>query len=165
MDKCTELFLVDVCHVELVPAVRCTITVPVNADPQTEINNCIIGTPELTADINDVSGHTGLLESAPTLKTSPKTSIAGFLRQHDITIPTMGEYIDFRRASDKLAGADFHVILRTITGTEFLLYALPNTSVVAIEEQLGGDSKQTVKVSLQSKSNMIKMTRTEASSN
>jgi len=164
MDKCTELFLSEVCHVELVPAMRCTISVPANADPQTAINNCSIGTPELTADVNDDSNYTGVLDSAPTLKTSPKTSIAGFLRQHDLSIPTMGEYIDFRRASDKLAGVDFHVILRTVAGTEFLLYALPNTSTVSVEEQLGGDSKQTVKVSLQSKSNMIKITRSGASS-
>lgn len=164
MDKCNELFLSEICHVELVPAARCIIAVPCNADPQTEIDGCNIGTSEMTADVNDDANFTGVLDASPVMRTIPKTDISGFLRQHDLTIPTMGEYIDFRKASDRLAGIDFHVILKTTAGTEFLLYALPNTSTVSVEEQFGGDSKQTVKVSLKSMSNMIKITRAEQSS-
>jgi hypothetical protein len=44
------------------------------------------------------------------------------------------------------------------SGSRFLLYALPNSSTVAVEDQFSGEGKQTVKVALQSMSNMIRLT-------
>jgi hypothetical protein len=98
------------------------------------------------------------LDSAPTLKVTEKPQAAGYLRQHDLTIPTRGDYEKVRQARGRLAGVDFHVVLRTLAGTRFLLYSPPNSSTVSVEDQFGQDSKQTVKVSLQSMSSMIRLT-------
>lgn len=164
--NCDELFLNEVCHVELVSAANCNLAVPANADPQTEMSGTYtdggvtkdrIGQAAMVVDVNEVENYAGVLDSAPSLKTSLKTQAAGFLRQHDLTIPTRGDYIKVRQAGDSLLGVDFHVVLRTLVGTRFLLYSLPNSPTVSVEDQFGSDSKQTVKVSLQSMSNMIKL--------
>ena len=63
-----------------------------------------------------------------------------------------------RQAQLTIEGADFHVVLQTADGTRFLLYSLPNTARATVEEQFAQEQKQTVKVSMQSMSNMIKLT-------
>lgn len=164
--NCEELFLNEVCHVELVPAVNCNLDVPANADPQTEMSGMTtggtktdrIGQAVMVIDVNDVEDYAGVLDSAPSLKTSMKMQTAGYLRQHDLTVPTRGDYIKVRSAADSLLGMDFHVVLRTLAGTRFLLYSLPGSPTVSVEDQFGSDSKQTVKVSLLSMSNMIRLT-------
>ena len=154
---CNELFLNEVIRVELVPANVCIMSVP-DTVPMTEMANCTIGTAAMVIDVNSSDTYAGVLDSAPSLKTTQKPQAAGRLRQHDLTIPTRGDYIKVRQAGEQLAGIDFHVVLHTIGGTRFLLYSLPNSSYVSIEDQFGGEPKQTVKVNLVSMSNMIKLT-------
>lgn len=157
MENCNEIFLNEVTHVELVKASVCSIPIPVNVGEIVTMNGCTIGTPTMTLDVND--GGTAQM-TAPTLKTTEKPQVAGYMRTHDLQIPIQIGYDDVRQAKGLLAGLDFYVIMRTLAGTEFLLYSLPNTSSVSVEDQFGGESKQTVKVSLQSLSNMIRIART-----
>ena len=155
---CNEIFLNEVTHVELVAASACTIPVPSNAKAVTELSGCTIGTPSLVVDSNDNDSYTGLLDSAPTLKSSQKDQTIGRLRQHDLTLQVRYNN-KVKKAVDALQGTDFYVILRTAGGTRYLLYSLQNTSKVTVEDQFGSaDPKQTVKVSLQSLSNMIQLT-------
>ena len=156
MDNCNEIFLNEVTHIELVPAGNCTMPIPFNGGELVTMNDCIIGSATMTLDVSD--GGTAQM-TAPTLKTTEKPQAAGYLRSHDLQIPIQYGYDDVRQAKGKLAGVDFHAVLRTLAGSEFLLYALPNTSSVSVEDQFGGEQKQTVKVSIQSMSNMIKITR------
>lgn len=165
--NCEELFLNEICHVELVPAAACDLAVPFSVSELTQTVGTKqvggetvdrIGTPVMVIDVSDNADYQGVLDSAPTLKTTEKPQAAGYLRQHDLSVPTRGDYEKVREARGRLAGVDFHVVLRTLAGTRFLLYSLPNSSVVSVEDQFGSDSKQTVKVSLQSMSNMIRLT-------
>lgn len=158
MENCKELFLNEVTHVELVLASSCSMPVPFGVGELTSMENCTIGSATMVVDVNE-SGADGVMRSAPTLKTTEKPQAAGYLRSHDLQIPIFDGYEEIRQKKGTLAGKDFHVIMKTQTGTEFLLYGLPNTSIVSVEDQFGGESKQTVKVSLQSMSNMIKITR------
>lgn len=156
---CNEIFLNEVTHVELVKASACTIPVPSNACPVTQLANCTIGAATMVVDTIDNDSYTGVLDSAPTLKSSQKDQMVGRLRQHDLTLNVRYNYNKVRKAVDELQGADFYVVLRTADGTRYLLYALPNTSKVTVDDQFGSaEPKQTVKVSLQSLSNMILLT-------
>ena len=156
---CNEIFLNEVTHVELVKASACTIPVPSNACPVTQLANCTIGTATMVIDSNDNDSYTGVLDSAPTLKSSQKDQMVGRLRQHDLTFTVRYNYNKVRKAVDALQGVDFYVVLRTADGSRYLLYALPNTSKVTVDDQFGSaEPKQTVKVSLQSLSNMIQLT-------
>lgn len=169
--ECEELFLNELVHVELVPMKNCYMAVPFNVGELTETAGkkeitvsgqkqivSRIGTPSMVIDATVTNETTGRLVSPPTLKTTEKPDKAGYIRQHDLQIPTEGGYEDIRQARGSLAGVDFNVVLEMRSGTRFLLYALPNSSTVSVEDQFGQDSKQTVKVSLQSMSNMIRLT-------
>ena len=168
--ECEELFLNEVVHVELVPMSNCDLLVPFNVGEVTQTAGkkitvsgqeqivSRIGTPSMVIDATVTSETTGRLVSPPTLKTTEKPDKAGYIRQHDLQIPVEGDYEGIRQARGSLAGVDFNVVLEMRSGTRFLLYALPNSSTVSVEDQFGGESKQTVKVSLQSMSNMIKLT-------
>ena len=156
---CNEIFLNEVTHVELVKANACTISVPSNACPVTQLANCTIGAATMVVDTIDNDSYTGVLDSAPTLKSSQKDQVAGRLRQHDLTLNVRYNYNKVRKAVDELQGVDFYVLLRTTDGSRYLLYALPNSSRVTVEDQFGSaEPKQTVKVSLQSLSNMVQLT-------
>lgn len=169
--ECEELFLNELVRVELVPMKDCKMAVPFNVGELTEtaglkddvdsegepIIVSRIGTPTMVIDAT-ATDATGRLVSPPTLKTTEKPDRAGYIRQHDLQIPTEGGYEDIRKKRGELAGVDFNVVLGMRSGSRFLLYALPNSSTVAVEDQFSGEGKQTVKVSLQSMSNMIKLT-------
>lgn len=159
MENCFEIFLNEVTHIELVQASVCTLPIPFCVGEITQMNNCTIGEATMVVDISSTSAD-GLLQSAPTLNTQEKPQAAGYLRNHDLQIPIKDGYDTIRQKRGSLAGRDFYVVLRMLSGSEFLLYSLPNTSTVSVEDQVGSESKQTVKVSLQSLSNMIKITRT-----
>ncbi len=169
--ECEELFLNELVKVELVPMANCDMTVPFNVGEVTatagrkkeivsgqEQTVSRIGTPLMVIDATVTNETTGRLVSPPTLKTTEKPEMAGYIRQHDLQIPVEGDYDGVRAARGNLAGVDFNVVLEMRSGTRFLLYALPNSSTVAVEDQFSGEGKQTVKVSLQSMSNMIKLT-------
>ena len=168
--ECEELFLNELVHVELVPMKDCDMAVPFNVGEVTQTAGkkeitvsdqeqivSRIGTPSMVIDTTVTDKTTGRLVSPPTLKTTEKPDKAGYIRQHDLQIPTEGDYEGIRQARGSLAGVDFNVVLEMRSGSRFLLYALPNSSTVSVEDQFGGESKQTVKVSLQSMSNMIKL--------
>lgn len=169
--ECEELFLNELVHVELVPMSNCDLLVPFNVGEVTQTAGkkkitvsgqeqivSRIGTPSMVIDATVTDKTTGRLVSPPTLKTTEKPDRAGYIRQHDLQIPTEGGYEDIRKKRGELAGVDFNVVLEMRSGSRFLLYALPNSSTVAVEDQFSGDGKQTVKVSLQSMSNMIRLT-------
>ena len=172
--ECEELFLNELVHVELVPMKDCDMAVPFNVgevtstaglkeedDPDKPGKKRIVsrvGTPTMVIDATVTDETTGRLVSPPTLKTTEKPDRAGYIRQHDLQIPTEGGYEDIRKKRGELAGVDFNVVLEMRSGSRFLLYALPNSSTVAVEDQFSGEGKQTVKVSLQSMSNMIRLT-------
>ena len=165
--ECEELFLNELVRAELVPMKDCDMAVPFNVGEVTATAGkkkvteeqivSRIGTPTMVIDAT-ATDATGRLVSPPTLKTTEKPDRAGYIRQHDLQIPTEGGYEDIRKKRGELSGVDFNVVLEMRSGSRFLLYALPNSSTVAVEDQFSGEGKQTVKVSLQSMSNMIRLT-------
>ena len=60
--NCDELFLNEVCHVELVAAANCNLTVPANADPQTEMEGML--TMQLVTALPSVDERLRLLRRA-----------------------------------------------------------------------------------------------------
>lgn len=169
--ECEELYLNELVHVELVPMADCDMAVPFNVGELTSTAGkkrvtiggqeqiiSRIGTPVMVIDATVTDETTGRLVSPPTLKTTEKPDRAGYIRQHDLQIPVDGDYDGIRAARGRLAGVDFNVVLEMRSGSRFLLYALPNSSTVAVEDQFSGEGKQTVKVALQSMSNMIRLT-------
>ncbi len=155
MESCNERFLSGIAHIELVLANVCTMPIPFGVDELVEMDNCVVGTPSMVFDVS--SG--AIQMSTPSLKTTPNTDVAGYLREHDLQIPIESGYMEARAAKGGLNGKDFYAVLRTFEGTEYLLYSLPCSSVLSIDDQVGAEPKQTAKVRIISLSNMIKITR------
>lgn len=158
MENCKEIILNEIVHIELIPTSLCTMPIPFRVAELTAMQNCVIGTPVMTLDVNE-SGADAMIQSAPTLKTSEKPQAAGYIRDHTLQVPVFAGYEEIRQKKGLLTGIDFYVILRTAAGTEFLLYTLPNSSSLAVDDQIDSESKQTVKITLQSASSMIRITR------
>ena len=58
-------------------------------------------------------------------------------------------------------GVDFNIIAYTVNGTRYLCYALPNTSKVSLDDQMGSSASMTVKASVNSMSGFIKIVEEE----
>lgn len=158
MENCTEIILNEITHIELIPTSLCTMPIPFRVAELTAMQNCVIGTPTMVIDVNE-SGADGILQSAPTLKTTEKPQAAGYIRDHTLQASIFAGYEEIRAKKALLSGTDFYVVLRTLAGTEFLLYTLPASSQITVDDQIDSESKQTVKISLQSASSMIRITR------
>jgi hypothetical protein len=98
------------------------------------------------------------MESAPSLKQSEKQQAMGVVVSHDLQVPVTAGFEATRIAVEGLQTRHFHVILTTDDGTRYLLYSLPGSSLLLLDEQ-GVNATATVKVTLQSASHVIRLTQ------
>lgn len=165
IQNCNEQLLDDVVRVDLVLASECKIDIPFQIAktdmPGTRVVNGspvdIIGAPGLSLAYNVQDGDDGEMDSAPYLKQTEKQQAAGIVVSHDLQVPVTAGFEATRIAVEGLQTRHFHVILTTDDGTRYLLYSLPGSSLLLLDEQ-GVNATATVKVTLQSKSHVIRLT-------
>lgn len=168
IQDCLEQILDDVVRVDLVPASTCHFSVPFsvtkesitvaglsNWTPQSS-SHAVIGKAELSVAYDVQDGDDGLMESAPKLKQPPKTTASGMMVSHDLQVPVVRGFETTAQAAKLLHRRDFHVILTTEGGTLYLLYAMPNTSEVLLDET-DVHQEATLKISLKSASHVIRL--------
>lgn len=164
IDNCKEQILSDVVRVDLVLASQCDLIVPYQVRISEMISTKVvsgqtvsrIGTPGLSIAFSVQDGDEGEMESAPTFKQSEKQQASGVVVSHDLQVPIVAGFKETRAAVDSLQTRHFHVVLTTADGTRYLLYSLPGTSLLLLDEQ-DVNQRTTVKVTLQSKSHVIKL--------
>ena len=155
IQNCNEQLLDDVVRVDLVLASECKIGIPFQIAktdmPGTRVVNGspvdIIGAPGLSLAYNVQDGDDGEIDSAPYLKQT----------DHDLQVPVTAGFEATRIAVEGLQTRHFHVVLTTDDGVRYLLYSLPNTSLLLLDEQ-DVNRTATVKVTLQSMSHVIRLT-------
>lgn len=165
IQNCNEQLLDDVVRVDLVLASECKINIPfqialtemagtrvVNGSPVD-----IIGAPGLSLAYNVQDGDDGEIETPPVLKQTDKQVAAGIVVTHDLQVPVTAGFEATRIAVEGLQTRHFHVVLTTQDGVRYLLYSLPNTSLLLLDEQ-DVNRTATVKVTLQSMSHVIRLT-------
>lgn len=165
--NCLEQLLSDVVRVDLVPASECKLPVPFQVAGLTEMTvadlagwepqkpTAALGQATLSLSYSVADGDDGEIDQAPTYKQTEKRQAAGHVVTHTIDIPVTAAFTATREAvALTQRSGDFHALLTTDAGQRYLLYALPNTPVVTLEEQ-GIDQQSTVKVTLQSMSHAI----------
>ena len=168
IQDCLEQILDDVVRVDLVPASTCHFGVPFSVaqdvmsvanlsdwTPQST-NHAVIGKAELSVAYDVQDGDDGLMESAPKLNQQPKTTESGLIINHDLQVPVVMGFETTQQAARLLHRRNFHVILSTIGGTLYLLYALPNSSEVLLDTS---DVRQeaALKITLESASHAIRL--------
>lgn len=165
IQNCNEQLLDDVVRVDLVLASECKIDIPFQI-ALTEMAGTrvvagsasdIIGAPGLSLAYNVQDGDDGEIDSAPVLKQTDKQVAAGIVVTHDLQVPVTAGFEATRIAVKGLQMRHFHVVLTTQDGVRYLLYSLPNTSLLLLDEQ-DINRTATVKVTLQSMSHVIRLT-------
>ncbi len=158
--ECNELFLADIVRVDLVPCERCTIPVPFGVPGIVEVLNPIIGEPALSVGFEG-DNLTSFIEEPPTLKVTEQSQAIGYVHTHDLNALCLHGFSALRAARKALMGVDFNIIAYTVNGTRYLCYALPNTSKVSLDDQMGSSASMTVKASVNSMSGFIKIVEEE----
>lgn len=165
IQNCNEQLLDDVVRVDLVLASECKIDIPFQI-ALTEMAGTkvvggsptdIIGAPGLSLAYNVQDGDDGEIDSAPVLKQTDKQVAAGIVVTHDLQVPVTAGFEATKTAVRGLQMRHFHVVLTTQDGVRYLLYSLPNTSLLLLDEQ-DVNRTATVKVTLQSMSHVIRLT-------
>ena len=167
---CNEQFLDNVVRVDVVLASSCHFVTPFKIKmtemvvenlnqwtPQTS-GHPVIGQALLSVAYNVQDGDDGEMESAPSLKQSEKQQAMGVVVSHDLQVPVTAGFEATRIAVEGLQTRHFHVILTTDDGTRYLLYSLPGSSLLLLDEQ-DVNTSATVKVTLQSASHVIRLTQ------
>lgn len=166
IQTCREQILDDVVRIDLVLASSCHFPIPfqiglsemtvANLDDWTpqSTSHAVIGQALLSVADNVQDGDDGEMDGAPSLKQTEKQQAAGIVVSHDLQIPVTAGFVATRTAVAGVQTRHFHVVLTTNNGTRYLLYSLPNTSLLLLDEQ-DTNQKATVKVKLQSMSHVI----------
>ena len=165
IQNCNEQLLDDVVRVDLVLASECKLVVPFQVamiemdGTYTEggVTKDRIGAAGLSLAYNVQDGDDGEIDSAPVLKQTDKQVAAGIVVTHDLQVPVTAGFEATRIAVEGLQTRHFHVVLTTQDGVRYLLYSLPNTSLLLLDEQ-DVNRTATVKVTLQSMSHVIRLT-------
>lgn len=169
IQTCNEQILDDVIRIDLVQAASCHFSIPFQIS-QTEMavanlsqwtpqstNHAVIGQAKLSLAFIVQDGDDGEMDSAPSLKQTEKQQAAGIVVSHDLQVPVTAGFEATRVAVQSLQTRHFHVILTTQDGTRYLLYSLPQSSLLLLDEQ-DVNQKATVKITLQSMSHVIRLT-------
>lgn len=165
IQNCSEQILDDVVRVDVVLASLCDLAVPFKialtemAGTKTVSGQTVdrIGAPGLSIAYSVQDGDDGEMESAPSLKQTEKQQAMGVVVSHDLQVPVTAGFEATRTAVKALQTRHFHVVLTTSEGVRYLLYSLPGTSLLLLDEQ-DVNQKATVKVTLQSMSHAVKLT-------
>lgn len=154
MEKsCLEQFLADIVRVKLIPASACSFPIPFQIGGITTMSGTL-GQAALELSLAASEGDDGEYETAPVLKQTERREAAGTIVQHELQVAVTAGFSDVRRAVADVQHKDFHLVLVTSDGDQYLCYALPNTAQVLMDEQ-GVGNTATVKVTLQSMSHCI----------
>lgn len=165
IQNCNEQVLDDVVRVDLVLASVCNLVVPFQV-AMVEMNGSYndggvtkdrIGAAGLSLAYSVQDGDDGEIDSAPVLKQTEKQQAAGIIVTHTLNIPVTAGFEATRIAVKGLQTRHFHVVLTTMDGTRYLLYSLPGSSLLLLDED-DVNQKSTVKVTLQSMSHVIRLT-------
>jgi len=170
IDACREKILDDVVRVDMVLASECEFDVPCQVCVTTMAGTKSVGgetadrvgAASLSVAYNVQDGDDGLMEDAPKLTRTPKTTAAGLVNALTLEVPIAGGFETTRKAAELLHRQDFHVVLTTADGTRYLLYSLPGSCECMLK---GTDINQqdTLTASMQSMSQMIRLTESDDS--
>lgn len=157
---CLELRLSEIVRVALYAAADTTVSIPANINapfiPESYLS--LPASPVLTLALSPSSDTEAMLDATPSLKVTNALSPAGNIYTHELQLSVAQNPTTVRAAVDTLVGRDFHILYTLADGSQALSYALPNTSLFSIEDNLSTTSLTTLKARLSSMSNVIPIT-------
>lgn len=157
---CLELRLSEIVRVSLYDAADTTVPIPANINapliPAAYLS--LPASPVLALALSPSSETEALLDATPSLKVTNALSPAGNIYTHELQLSVAQNPTSVRAAVDALVGRDFYILYTLADGSKALSYALPNTSILSIEDNITTTSLTTLKARLSSMSNVIPIT-------
>lgn len=167
-EQCQELIEREIVRVDIMPTTALKVSIPFNVQNITNAVVTMADDSELTdaklfidsllslkmADDGTVDAE---MQDGVSYKMTEKRDIAGMVRTHTLQIPIESGFDVIRVKEAALQHAEFYVVLTTGDGSRYLLYSVPNTSQFSVEEQIAQNVTMSVKVSLQSMSDIIRI--------
>lgn len=157
---CLELRLSEIVRVALYASADTTVPIPANINapfiPVAYLS--LPASPVIALALSPSSDTEAMLDATPSLKVTNALSPAGNIYTHELQLSVAQNPTTVRAAVDALVGRDFHILYTLADGSQALSYALPNTSLLSIEDNLSTTSLTTLKAHLSSMSNVIPLT-------
>ena len=113
------------------------------------------GTPALVLASSPQNNTELRYTSAPTVKTSQSNQQAGVIYAFDVQVPVALNVDAVQQAVDTVLGKDLHLLLDCSDGSQYLIYALPNTAQPSVDDTRSASPSATLKVALKSCSHLI----------
>jgi hypothetical protein len=163
--NCNEQFLDDIIKVQLVLASTCDMAIPFQVSGVTVMQGTKdvsgqtvdrIGPAVVSVAFDPTQTEQAEILSVPTLKQQDKRVAAGITVQHQLEVPVLAGFQDLRSAVAQCHTKDMHAVLTSAEGVRYVLYAVPGSFSVLIDEQ-GINQQATLKVQLTSMSHVIKL--------
>lgn len=165
IQNCYEQLLDDIVKVQLVLAANCDMAIPFQVSGidvmdgfKTEGGQQVdrIGAAAVSIAYTTTEAEQGELLQTPVLKQQDKRVPAGITVQHTLEVPIAAGFKEVRAAVAACQTQDVHVVLTSDAGVRYVLYAIPGSSSVLVDEQ-GVNQTTTLKVQLTSMSHVIKL--------
>ena len=167
-ELCQELLMQEVVRIDFMPVAALKVAVPFQIRDLTEVgvtmaNNDALTDAKLKAasllSLNMAGDATVDAEMQEGAKHSvaEKRELMGTVRTHTLQIPIESGFDAIRTKEAALQTADFHVVLTTYGGERYLVYAVPNTSQFAVDEQTAQNTTMSIKATVVSMSGPIRI--------
>lgn len=155
--NCKEQILFDVVAIDIVLASECHFAVPPQEAGLIEMAVATgeMGEPVLTITTCSRDDEAEM-ENAPTLEQSEKIQLAGKIVSHSLSIPVAAGFERLREAISNIGTQDVNIVLHTDNGENYLIYSLPCSSSVLLNEQ-NVNHLATVKVDTKSMNHVIRL--------
>ena len=169
-ELCQELIDADVVRIDIIPASGSTMPIPFAVHNISQMRgrypnpsplpsgSASFASALLTVAQTWGDGVDATMKSSMTHKVTPARDAMGIVRTHVAQVPIERGFQSVRTKEDALQGVDFHIVLTTYDGTQYMAYGLPNSSQFALEEQDGESLTMTVKMTVKSMSGLIRLT-------
>jgi hypothetical protein len=166
-NQCQELFMRDIVRIDFMPPEELKVGVPFNVPNITQVSVSMINNDSLTdARLKAKSLLSLSLSGDDTVdaemqsvsnKESEKRETQGVMRTHTLQIPIESGFDTIRAKKPSLLERDFCLVLKDAGENRYLIYSIPGGSLFATEAQEGQGASMTVKATIQSYSDIIKI--------
>ena len=171
LEQCQELFDKEVVRIDLIPMSGSTMVVPFAVPFVSEMKGSYPNqsplptgassflTEVLTLSRKSADQPDALIGDGMKMTPSVSREPSGVTRKFSLQVPCIAGFTEIRTKESAVQNCgDFMVIATAHDGSQYLLYTLPNTSTFAIDDQVATAGTFAVKIELQSRSGVIRLT-------
>lgn len=169
-ELCQELIDADVVRIDIIPSTGSVFPIPFAVQNISEMKghypnlsplpsgSASFASALLTVTMMWSDNADAVMKSGMSHKVTSAREANGIVRTHAAQVSIERGFQSLRTKENTLQCVDFHIVLTTYDGTQYMAYGLPNSSQFALEEQDGDGLTMTAKITVKSMSGLIRLT-------